>query len=98
MKDESAISLSSYASRMNIQLLKASDFNKKLNERGTPKSVTVQKICRVSRDESEVRNILENIWKTSDKSDEILSSVAENNKEIYDFEKMLEETSPTFIF
>lgn len=90
LKDESTISLSSYTARMNIQLLKASDFNEKLRERETPKKVTVQKICRIAKEEKEVRDILEAIWKDSDKSDEILAKVAEKNREVYDFEKMLE--------
>jgi len=46
---------------MNIQLLKASDFNEKLHERGVPKDVTVQRICRLARDEGEVRELLEAI-------------------------------------
>jgi hypothetical protein len=63
LKDEAMISLATYAARMNIQLLKASDFNSKLRERGVPKEVTVQKICRIARDEKEVREVLEAIDK-----------------------------------
>jgi len=37
-----------------------------------------------------VREVLEKIWKTPDKSDEIITKVAEKNKEVYEFEKMLE--------
>ena len=74
---------------MNIQLLKASDFNGKLRDRGCEKRFTVQKICRVAKDEKEVREILEMIWENSGRSNEILSEVAERNTGIYNFEKML---------
>jgi len=90
LKDESTLSLAAYASRMNIQLLKASDFNEKLRERGVPKKVTVQKICRIAKNEKEVREVLEDIWKAPDKGEDILGKISEKNKEVYDFEKMLE--------
>lgn len=90
LKDETEISLATYAARMNMQLLKASDFNEKLREKSIPKTVTVQKICRIAEDEKEVREVLEAMWKESDKGVEILSKVAEKNKEVYEFEKMLE--------
>lgn len=89
LKDESTISLASYAARMNIQLLKAADFNEKLREHGC--SVTVQKICRVAKDEDEVREALDAIWTKPSKGEEIIAKVAEKNKKIYEFERMLEE-------
>ena len=89
-KDGTEISLPEYAAGMNIQLLKASDFNKKLRERGCRKA-TVQRICRIARDEKEVRTILDEIWKNPDKDEEILLRIQEKNKELYEFEKMLEE-------
>jgi len=91
LKDETEISFASYAARMNIQLLKASDFNEKLRERGVPNTVTVQKTCRIAKDEKEVREVLEEIWKNSDKGDNILAKAAEKNKEVYELEKMLEK-------
>jgi len=54
LKNETEISVATYLARINIQLLKASDFNKKLHEHGCPKKLTVQKICEVAKDE-EVR-------------------------------------------
>jgi len=69
LKDETEISLPAYAAKMNIQLLKASDFNQKLRERSIPKNVTVQRICRVARDENEVRELLDFIWKYPEKSE-----------------------------
>ncbi|MFQ6074973.1 MAG: hypothetical protein ACE5Z5_02400 [Candidatus Bathyarchaeia archaeon] len=90
LKDETIISLASYAARMNIQLLKATDFNEKLREKGVPKAVTVQKICRYARDEKEVREILEAVWENPAKSDDILRKTVLKNQEIYEFEKILE--------
>jgi len=90
LKDETEISLATYAARMNIQLLKASDFNEKIRERGVPKEITVQRICRIAREEKEVREVLEDIWKSPEKSEEILNKIAEKNKKVYDFERMLE--------
>jgi len=91
LKDETTISLASYTARMNVQLLKAADFNEKLRERGVPKAVTVQKICRFARDEKEVREILEAIWENPVKGKEILAKVVERNREVYEFEKMLKQ-------
>jgi hypothetical protein len=80
---------------MEIQLLKASDFNEKLRERGCPKGVTVQKVCKIAKDEEEVRELLDAIWKEPEKGEEILAAAGERNKEIYQFEKMLEQKAPT---
>lgn len=41
---EEKITLTQYASRLNVQLLRASDFNLKLHDRQVPKEVTVQNI------------------------------------------------------
>lgn len=92
LKDETVISLPSYAARMNIQLLKASDFNEKLRDRGVHKGITVQRVCRYAKDEEEVRRILETMWESPGKSKEILAKVVEKNREVYDFEKMLKKT------
>lgn len=92
LEDGSSVSLPSYAQRMNIQLLKAADFNQKLRDMGVPKTVTVQKICRFSKDESEVREIIEAAWNSSETADSILSKAIQRNKQVYDFEQMLEET------
>jgi len=94
LKDEMVISLASYAARMNIQLLKGADFNQKLREKGCSKKVTVQKVCRISKDENEVREMLDAIWKSPEKSEETLAEALERNKDVYGFEKMMEETGP----
>ena len=92
LKDESVISLATYAARMNIQLLKAADFNEKLRDRGVPKDITVQRVCRIAKDEKEVREILEAIWENPEKGDGSLAKVMEKNKNVYEFEKILEKT------
>jgi len=89
LKDDTVVNLPTYAARMNIQLLKASDFNQKLRERGCMKA-TVQKICKYAKDENEVREILEAIWKRPEKDAQILAEVASRNREVYEFERMLE--------
>jgi len=92
LKNGSRISLASHAARRNLQLLKAADFNSKLRERGCAKAVTVQRICRIANDEKEVREVLDAVWENSGRSEEIFAEVTEKNKELYAFEKMLEET------
>lgn len=92
LKDETEISLATYAARINIQLLKAADFNEKMRERGIPKETTIQGVCRAAKDEKEVREVLLAIWEAPEKSSEILSKAIGKNKDVYDFEKMLEKT------
>ncbi|MCW4046403.1 MAG: hypothetical protein NWE99_02420 [Candidatus Bathyarchaeota archaeon] len=92
LKDETEMSLATYAARINIQLLKASDFNEKLRDRAVPKEITVQAVCKTAKDEKEVRELLQAIWENPEKSSEILSKAVSKNKDVYDFEKMLEKT------
>ncbi|MBT0160933.1 hypothetical protein G4O51_13215, partial [Candidatus Bathyarchaeota archaeon A05DMB-2] len=94
LKDE-AISLASYAGRLNVQLLKAADFNEKLHERGVAPSITVQAVCRRARDEAEVKETLNKLWENPEKANEILSHLTQKNMALYDFEKMLKETGKT---
>jgi hypothetical protein len=95
LKDDTTISLTSYAKRMEMQLLKASDFNEKLREKGCPKRVTVQKVCKIAKDEKEVRELLDALWKEPEKGEEILAEARERNEKIYRFEKMLEKNIPS---
>jgi hypothetical protein len=74
---------------MNIQLLKAADFNQKLRERNVHNKVTVQRVCRYARDEAQVRVILDDIWKDPQRGNECILEIVEKNKDIYDFEEML---------
>ena len=91
LKGDCTISLTSYAARVNIQLLKAADFNSRMHQRGCPIRVSVQKICEIGKDEKQVREILENIWEDPERSEETLATVTEKNKEVYEFDRMLEE-------
>ena len=77
----------------NLQLLKASDFNQKLRDRGCPRMISVQKVCKRAKDEDEVRETLDRIWRQPEKGEEILNELLEKNKDLYQFEKMLEETA-----
>jgi hypothetical protein len=89
LKDGKSISLASYASRMNIQLLKASDFNQKLREHGCGKEESAQKICRIARNEADVRKLLEEIWKNPADTKKLLDDAAQKNRDVYDFEIQL---------
>jgi hypothetical protein len=92
VSDGTLVGLAAYANRMNIQLLKAADFNKRLHERGCPKTVTVHKICRAAKNEGEVREMLDAIWEEPKRGEEILGKAMEKNGELYKFERMLEES------
>ena len=85
------ISLASYANRLNTKLLKAVDFNEKLREHGCKPSLTIQNICKVAKDENEVRETLELMWRKPDDAEKILIDVAKRNKELYEFERTLEK-------
>lgn len=92
LKDETEISLATYAARINIQLLKAADFNEKLRDRGVAKEVTVQTVCRAAKDEREVRELLQAIWDEPTEVEKIVAKVIDKNANVYEFEKMLEKT------
>lgn len=85
------MNLASYAGRLNMSLLKAADFNEKLRERKCSSKVTIQHVCRVAKEENEVRELLDVIWHKPDAAEEILSDVLERNEELYRFERMLGE-------
>jgi hypothetical protein len=91
LKDGSRVGLAIYAGRLNIHLLKASDFNAKLREMECALNVTVQRICRLARDEMEVREVLDAIWRSPDRAEEILARIAAKNQQLYEFERMLEK-------
>ncbi|MCZ2808222.1 MAG: hypothetical protein O2V44_02590, partial [Candidatus Bathyarchaeota archaeon] len=83
------ITLAQYASRMNIRLLRPADFNSKLREHGVEKNVTVQKVCRVNKNEKDVRVVLDEIWHRSSKAQKILHEALDRNQQIFEFEKVL---------
>ena len=68
----------------------ASDFNAKLREKGES-DVSVQKVCRLSKNEAEVREVLDALWKTPAEAASIVESLAKKNEDLYNFEKMLAE-------
>jgi hypothetical protein len=93
LRDGATLSLASYAARLNIQLLRASDFNEKLHERGCPVGVSVQRICKTASNEDEVSSILTEIWEKPTKSEEVITRVQVKNKAVYEFEEILDSNA-----
>jgi len=85
------ITLAQYASRINIRLLRPTDFNEKLREMGIDKNSTVQKICRACSNEKQVRELLDEIRANPDRTDERVSDILLSNQGIFVFEKELAE-------
>jgi hypothetical protein len=83
------ITLAQYANRLNVKLLRPADFNDKLREHGVEKRFTVQKICRVCRDEKDVRIILDNIMQEPSNAEECLAEATSRNESQLLFEKVL---------
>lgn len=83
------ITLAQHASRMNIRLLRPVDFNSKLREFGVEKKITVQKVCRVAKNEKDVRRILDEIWKNPKKAKQTIEEVMEKNQKVFEFERSL---------
>jgi hypothetical protein len=54
------------------------------------KALLSRGVCRYSRYEKEVREILEAVWKNPEQSRELSSKATEKNREVYELEKMLE--------
>jgi len=92
LKDETVITLAQYASRRNLQIITGADFNGRLRERGCPKEVTVQKVCRYACDEDQVRESLSQIWEKPEEARNVLKELRRANKELFEFEKQLQET------
>ncbi len=68
------ITLAQYAERLNVQLLRASDFNTKLRDRGVPKDVTAQKTCKAARNERDARRMLDVIWDKPERAKDVLDN------------------------
>ena len=49
-------------------------------------------LCKTARNEHEVRQLLDNIWEKTGESEEILARASDTNADIFEFEKMLEES------
>ncbi|MDR0492973.1 MAG: hypothetical protein LBH74_04985 [Nitrososphaerota archaeon] len=89
--DQTKISLPAYAARIKLELVSAADLNEKLRDRGVKKEITVQEICRIAKNEKEVRDTLSCIWEKPQTAKEITSQVITKNRAVYEFEKILEE-------
>jgi hypothetical protein len=83
------LSLSQYAARCNIQLIRTADLNEKLRQRGCEASTTVQRICRVCQDEEEVRDVPDGMWLSPHDAVALLNEVALRNQTIFDLEQKL---------
>jgi len=90
LRDDFIINLASYTAQMNIQLLKAADFNSKLHQKGCPTTLSVQKVCKVAKDEQQVREILDKLWKEPKSGEQVLETLIGKNREVYEFEQLLE--------
>jgi hypothetical protein len=51
--------------------------------------VTLQKVCRVSRNEKEIRSTPGKIWNQPEKAKELIAAIADKNKDLYEFEESL---------
>ena len=84
------ITLAQYSERMNVQLLRAADFNAKLRDKGVSKDVTVQKMCKAAKDERDVRKILDAVWQKPEDAKDILEKAIKTNSSVFKFEEELE--------
>jgi hypothetical protein len=91
LKDGTVLTLSQYAARCNIQLIRTADLNEKLQQRGCDSTVTVQRICRVCRDETEVTATLQDAWENPETATKMLEKIAARNRSIFELERRLNE-------
>lgn len=52
-----------------------------------PREVTVQKICRVCKDEEDARRALDKIWDHPLKATAVLADILSENQYVFEFEK-----------
>jgi hypothetical protein len=83
------LTVASFASRLGIKFIPASQINEQLQRRGWEKA-SVKAICRVAKDAHEAMETLDQIWGHPEKAKEILAKYAEQNKSILEQERMLE--------
>jgi hypothetical protein len=88
--DGKTITLAQYAERLNVQLLRAANFNEKLRDKGVPKDATVQKICKAARDERDVRRMLDAVWEKPEDAKDVLDRAIKTNSSVFKFEEELE--------
>ena len=82
------ITLPQHANRMNIKLLRPTDFNERLRKQGISKSLTVQRICKICKDEKEVREVLDAVWNKPSKN-QVLTEILGRNQKVFEFERAL---------
>ena len=90
----SLMSLAKYASLRRLQLVTAADFNEKLRGNGSPKILTVQKVCGLAKNEAEVRDSFGLVWKEPDNAENVLADLRRRNEDLYRFEEMLSGVEP----
>lgn len=71
--------------------MRPADFNSKLREQGVDRKVTVQKICRVCKDEKQTRTLLDGVWSEPGRGMEFSLQVSMGNEHVFKFEKTLEQ-------
>jgi len=84
------LSLAQYAARLNVKLLKTADLNEILHRHGVPTSISIQKIIKAAANETEVKEILDKIWSSPTKADEIIREYYVKNQSIFEFERTLD--------
>lgn len=84
------MSLAKYAALRRLQLVTAADFNSRLQNHGVPKVVTAQKICRLSKNEAEVRESIDAVWKQPSGAELVLMELRTRNQDLFKFEERLE--------
>ncbi len=89
LKDGGILTLSQYAARCNIQLIRTSDLNEKLVQRGIDHQITVQRICRDCRNEEEVKEVLDAIWDSPKDAAFVLNKIASKNRPVFELEHKL---------
>ena len=72
-----------------VKLVMVGDFNAKMRERGVER-LMVLVVCKVARDETQVRETLDALWKDPDRAGENMAEFRVENADLYKFEEMLE--------
>ena len=72
---------------MNVELIKSADLNQQLQQKGVDKYVTVQKNCRASKNEKQVRDTFTKIWNQPKKAREFFTELIEPKNDQFEIEK-----------
>ena len=52
--------------------------------------MTVQKVCRYSKDEAQVRETIDEVWVKPEESRKVINGLTVKNQDLFEFEKKLE--------